>query len=58
LAAVLLLFLFFFPQEFVLGVGRTAWGAFLGHVLNLLAGLYAMVQGLENVVTALREPER
>ena len=47
---------------FNVGVGYIMVGGegFLGDVVSngvaLFAGLYAMVQGLENVVTALREP--
>ena len=57
-AAVLLLYLFFFPKVFSIGVGGEGfWGDFLTNAVTWFAGLYAMVQGLENVVTALREPE-
>ena len=43
-------------DEYVLGVGGEGfWGAFLTDAFTLFAGLYALVQGLENVVTA-RQP--
>ena len=56
LVALLLLYIFFFPE----GVGVLAtgmwvgslgpvWGGILSRTVNLFAGLYALVRGLDNI---------
>jgi hypothetical protein len=56
LVALLLLYIFFFPEgPNVLGVGGwtgslgPVWGVNLLRLLNLFAGLYALVRGLNNI---------
>jgi hypothetical protein len=52
-----LLFFLFVPQVFWLpAAGGSAWGASLSFVVTLFAGLYVLVQGLDDFVSALREP--
>jgi len=51
--ALLLLYIFFFPEgPAALGVGSwtgSQWGVNLLRMLNLFAGLYALVRGLDNI---------
>lgn len=56
--AVLLLVLWCFPVGigFIMVGGEGVVGDLLSNAVTLFAGLYAMVQGLENVIGALREP--
>ena len=54
LVALLFLFIFFFPEgPTALGLGWTGlgpvWGVNLLRMLNLFAGLYALVRGLDNI---------
>ena len=53
LVALLLLYIFFFPEApAVFGVGSwtgSQWGVNLLRMLNLFAGLYALVRGLDNI---------
>jgi len=53
LVALLLLYIFLFPEApSVFGVGSwtgSQWGVNLLRMLNLFAGLYALVRGLDNI---------
>jgi hypothetical protein len=53
LVALLLLYIFFFPEApAVFGVGSwtgSQWGVNLLRMLNLFAGLYALVRGLDDI---------
>jgi hypothetical protein len=56
--AVLLLVLWCFPIGigFLMVGGEGVIGDLLSNAVTLFAGLYAMVQGLGNVIGAVREP--
>jgi hypothetical protein len=56
LAALLLIYSAFFPHgpNALLVTGPTLWDTLLTRTVNIFAGVYALVRGLDNIITARR----